>query len=66
MRHLNARLTAEIRNRAAEFEHAMIGAGAQIHLLHGSAHQLFAGLLQLTEFLHFGYPISPLTRILAL
>ena len=32
----------------------MIGAGAQIHLLHGGAHEILASLIELTEHLHFG------------
>lgn len=48
-----------------QFQHPMIGPCAEIHLLHGGAHKIFAGFIQLAKHLHFGraqgLPMSPLT-----
>jgi hypothetical protein len=46
-------LLSQIGNGACQLEDAVIGAGAQIHLLHGGAHEISAGFIQLAKYLHF-------------
>ena len=53
---LNLRGSRQIGNGAAEFEDAMIGPRTKVHLLHGGAHEVFAGFIQLAKHLHFGRP----------
>ncbi len=47
-------LPGQIRNRARQLEHPVIGPRRKLHLVHGGAHQGVAGLIELAEFAHFG------------
>ena len=53
-------VAGQVGDRAGQFEDAVIGAGAQIHLAHRGLHQTLARLLQLTETLHFGRTHIPI------
>jgi len=45
MLRLNGFCVVQIGNGAAQLEHPMIGPCAEIHLLHGGAHKIFAGFV---------------------
>lgn len=55
MLRLNGFCVVQIGNGAAQFEHAMIGPGAKVHLLYGGAHEVFASFIELTKLLYFGW-----------
>jgi hypothetical protein len=50
MRGLNLIRARQIRNRPREFQHPMEGPCAHAQLIHGTAHQRFAGVVQFAVF----------------
>ena len=56
----------EVGDGAGEFEDAVVGAGAEVHLADGGLHQVLAVLIDLAVALDLAGPMPPLTTIWAL